>query len=134
MRRVLCICLAILLFLGMVTPMALAETAPAFRTEPMISAGAEHTVALRDDGTVWTWGRNWEAQLGDGVVPIWYRSTPTRVQSLTNVIAVSAGWSHTVALRSDGTVWACRHRNLDNLQPRTFIFPQSRFLMYLGLM
>jgi len=75
-----------------------------FRTEPMVAAGDFHTVALRTDGTVWTWGWNGRGQLGTDATPTSHR--PTQVQALTNVIAISAGRSHTVALRSDGTVWA----------------------------
>jgi len=88
----------------MVTPMALAESAPAFRTEPMVSAGVWHTAALRNDGTVWTWGWNEHGQLGDGTTT--NRHTPVQVQNLTNVTAISTNSFHTVALRNDGTVWA----------------------------
>jgi len=70
-----------------------------------ISAGNSHTVALRSDGTVWTWGRNWNGGLGDGTTTD--RHTPVPVQGgLSNVVAISAGNGNTVALRSDGTVWA----------------------------
>jgi len=31
-----------------------------------IAAGNHHTVALKEDGTVWAWGRNSDGQLGDG--------------------------------------------------------------------
>lgn len=30
-----------------------------------VAAGDFHTVALKNDGTVWAWGRNHEGQLGD---------------------------------------------------------------------
>ena len=69
-----------------------------------ISAGSSHTVALRADGTVWAWGWNRNGQLGDGT---WDTQSlvPVQVQDLTDIIAISAGWTHTVALREDGTVW-----------------------------
>ena len=73
-------------------------------TLPMIAAGGNHTVALRYDGTVWTWGANGMGQLGDGTNAA--RRVPTKVQELTNVVDISAGSSHTIALRADGTVWA----------------------------
>lgn len=76
---------------------------------PAISSGYWHTVALRSDGTVWTWGGNFSGQLGDGTMTL--RTVPTPVSGLTGVSAISAGWQHTVALRSDGTVlaWGDNH-------------------------
>jgi len=37
----------------------------------------EHAIALRSDGTVWAWGRNWNGQLGDGTITT--RNTPVQV-------------------------------------------------------
>jgi len=77
-----------------------------------ISAGKYHTVALKSDGTVWAWGVHSEYdQLDDeiGAMSSWgekYSYIPMQVKGLTNVVAVSAGFLHTVALKSDGTVWA----------------------------
>jgi len=80
-------------------------------TMPTVLAGEGHTVALRSDGTVWSWGDNGYGQLGRGTVdkgsPI-----PTQVGNLSDIVAIAAegGASflktgHTVALKSDGTVW-----------------------------
>jgi alpha-tubulin suppressor-like RCC1 family protein len=41
-----------------------------------VAAGAMHSVALLDDGTLWAWGFNWQGQLGDGTTT----SAPTPVQ------------------------------------------------------
>jgi len=76
-----------------------------------IEAGSGHTVALRNDGTVWTWGRNQSGQLGDGttanrLIPVQVLGGATGNLFLRNVIAIAAGDGHTVALRYDGTVWA----------------------------
>ena len=70
-----------------------------------IASGGNHTVALKDDGTVWVWGDNTDGQLGDGTRGT-YRITPVQVSGLGNIIAITAGYSHTVALKDDGTVWA----------------------------
>jgi len=70
-----------------------------------IACGGAHMVALKDDGTVWTWGDNWSGQLGDGTWEI--SLTPVQVSGLTNVTAIAAGYDHTLALKSDGTVWTC---------------------------
>jgi alpha-tubulin suppressor-like RCC1 family protein len=64
-----------------------------------------HSLALKSDGTVWTWGYNYSGQLGDGTTTN-SRSTPVRVLNLTGVTALTAGYGHSLALKSDGTVWA----------------------------
>ncbi len=69
-----------------------------------ISAGGWHSVALKNDGTVWAWGWNSDGQLGDGTTVD--KSIPTQVPSLTNVTKIAAGTYHTLALKNDGTVWA----------------------------
>lgn len=60
-----------------------------------IDIGLFHTVALRQDGTVWWWG--WDALLGK-------TGTPTQVPGLAGVSAVSAGQQHSCALTSQGNV------------------------------
>jgi alpha-tubulin suppressor-like RCC1 family protein len=42
--------------------------------------------------------------LGDGTQTS--RSTPVQVRNLTGVVAVAAGGSHSLAVKSDGTLWA----------------------------
>ncbi|HEV7396353.1 MAG TPA: hypothetical protein VGN86_07560, partial [Pyrinomonadaceae bacterium] len=69
-----------------------------------ISGGSQHTVALKSDGTVWSWGRNNFSQVGDGTTAF-RQLTPVQVTSLTGAIAVSAGGDHSMALKSNGTVW-----------------------------
>jgi alpha-tubulin suppressor-like RCC1 family protein len=73
-------------------------------TTPMVVAGFEHTVVLRSDGTVWAWGRNQEAQLGNGGRHNLF--TPVQARDLDKVIAIATHKIHTLALRNDGTVWA----------------------------
>ena len=74
-----------------------------------VSAGSFHTIALRSDGTVATWGFDTDGQLGNGSL-FGNQSTPKVVVSssgmgsLTNVVAIAAGSSHNLAMRSDGSV------------------------------
>ena len=71
---------------------------------PQIAAGESYTMALKVDGTVWTWGFNGFGGLGDGTTI--KRLTPVQVTGLVGVTTIAAGQYHTVALKSDGTVWA----------------------------
>jgi alpha-tubulin suppressor-like RCC1 family protein len=81
--------------------------------------GGFYTVTLRQDGTVWAWGRNTDGQLGDGTTT--NRSTPVQVQGLTGVTALAPGSNHTVAMRQDGTVWAWGLNTDGQLGDRTTI-------------
>lgn len=96
------------------------ETTSTFKTEPMVAGGGEHTVALQNNGTVWTWGQNAFGQLGLGS-PILRTATPVQVQNLSEVTAVAAGASHTVAVRNDGTVWTWGNNNTGQLGDGTTI-------------
>lgn len=71
---------------------------------PMVSAGLNHSISLKSDGTLAVWGNNYFGQLGDGTTTD--RLTPKALTGLSNVTAVAAGLYHSVALKSDGTVIA----------------------------
>ncbi len=58
-----------------------------------VAGGADHTLALRSDGTVSGWGSNVSGQI----------TIPT---DLSTAVAITAGANHSVALRADGTVVA----------------------------
>jgi len=70
-----------------------------------ISVGWGHTVALKTDGTIWSWGANTDGQLGDGTNTD--RSTPAQIGNSNNWKAVAAGFTSTFALSMDGSLWAC---------------------------
>jgi len=89
-----------------------------------ISAGGGHSIALRSDGTVWAWGRNGESQLGIGATSEDVHPSPVQVVGgeaggtyLTDIIAISAGHGHTLALRADGTVWVWGVRSISGVVP-----------------
>ena len=69
-----------------------------------VSAGTNHTVALKTDGTLWAWGNNFYGQLGLGDNSD--RNIPVQVGTDTNWETVSAGHNYTVAMKDDGTLWA----------------------------
>jgi len=76
-----------------------------------VSAGTYHTMAVTTDGTLWAWGYNSNGQLGLGDTT--QRTSPTQVGTGTNWASVSAsvyhsggGGYHTLAVKTDGTLWA----------------------------
>jgi alpha-tubulin suppressor-like RCC1 family protein len=68
------------------------------------SAGRYHVLALKSDRTVWAWGYNAYAQLGNGTTTS--SLYPVQVPGLSDVTAISAGMYHSLALKLDGTIWA----------------------------
>jgi alpha-tubulin suppressor-like RCC1 family protein len=81
----------------------LQDGAPLSNVRALVVADA-HTVALKNDGTVWAWGNNHFGQLGDGTSGVSVtRLNPVQVKlqdgtPLTQVIAMAAWHYHTVAL------------------------------------
>jgi alpha-tubulin suppressor-like RCC1 family protein len=70
-----------------------------------VAAGTFHSVALRVDGTVWTWGYNGYGSLGVGQ-GITESPTPIQVPNLSEVVSVEAEGTCSYAVKSDGTLWA----------------------------
>lgn len=77
--------------------------------KPMITTGTNFTIALKQNGTVWSYGKNDVGQLGSGnnensnkPIQVYCDNTNT---PLNNIVQISTGNSHSVAISSDGTVY-----------------------------
>jgi alpha-tubulin suppressor-like RCC1 family protein len=88
----------------------------------VLAAGQYHSLAVKSDGTVWAWGYNYYGQLGNGASGSGAdQHTPVQVVGaagvgwLTGVVAVAAGQSYSLAVKSDGTVWAWGLNNYGQL-------------------
>jgi alpha-tubulin suppressor-like RCC1 family protein len=69
-----------------------------------VSAGASHSMAISANGTLWGWGANGSSQLGDNGTTL--ANAPKVILSdIKNWTVVAAGASHTMGVRSDGTLW-----------------------------
>ena len=78
-----------------------------------VACGSFHTVAIKTDGTLWTWGSNVYGQLGDN-------TTSNRLTPVTT-FAGGTDWkqvacsNHTAAIKTDGTLWVWGRNNSGQL-------------------
>ncbi len=78
-----------------------------------ICAGSGHGIALKTNGTVWTFGRNEYGQLGLGHNK--EVGTIKEVTSLSNISKIAAGAAHNLALLSNGKLFAWGHNKFGEL-------------------
>jgi len=65
-----------------------------------VSARGYHSLGLRSDGALWSWGYNYHGQLGLGDTT--KRLSPTQVGSDTTWVAVAAGYAHSLGCAPTG--------------------------------
>ncbi len=69
-----------------------------------VALGADHICAIRDDGSLWCWGRNDEGELGDGTFNT--HEAPEEIGAGGSPwVSISAGEWHTCGTRADGSAW-----------------------------
>src|SRR5262249_26778113 len=86
-----------------------------------VAAGSIYSLALRSDGSVLAWGDNANGNLGDGTVTL--RVIPVQVNGLTagsGVTKIAGSNSHSLALKTDGSLLAWGSNNVGQLGRGTF--------------
>jgi|GEM_PF-959907 len=83
-----------------------------------VAGGANHSVALTTSGNVYAWGANDKGQVGASnstcnSLPC--QTTPAQVTGLSGITVIAAGDNFSLALKSDGTVWAWGDNSLGQL-------------------
>ncbi len=68
-----------------------------------IASGGNHSLALKDDSTLWTWGDNIFGQLGTGSLSI-IEHNPKQAQGITGIVEIDAD-NHCLALTKDEKLW-----------------------------
>jgi alpha-tubulin suppressor-like RCC1 family protein len=71
-----------------------------------IGAGPLHALAVKADGSLWTWGSRDGDKLGRTCWPFTCYASPGPVSGLPSIVQAVGGYSHSLALSADGTVWA----------------------------
>jgi alpha-tubulin suppressor-like RCC1 family protein len=83
-----------------------------------VDSGDNHTVAIKQDGTLWTWGLNSYCQLGDGTQRS--RSSPVQTNSYGYDWAqAAAGNDFTLAVKQDGSLYAWGNNKFGQLGDNT---------------
>lgn len=67
------------------------------------TAASQHTIAIKNNGTLWIWGYNDHGMLGTGTTGS--VMTPTQIGTDTDWKSATGGNSHTIALKTNGTIW-----------------------------
>jgi alpha-tubulin suppressor-like RCC1 family protein len=89
-----------------------------------VSAGNVHTVALKSDGTIWSWGSNGYGQLGDNTTTI--SSVPVQeYNGDTDWESISANRYNTLAIKSDGSVWGWGYNEYSKSLLKYIAYPIS---------
>lgn len=78
-----------------------------------VAAGNQHSLMLKEDGTVWACGGNSYGQIGTmGTSDVFYLS---HLVSLSNIVDIAAGGSHNVVQGADGTIYVWGNNNYGQL-------------------
>jgi alpha-tubulin suppressor-like RCC1 family protein len=78
-----------------------------------VSSGYSYNLAIKTDGTLWSWGYNAQGQIGDGTQT--YRNSPVQVGSETIWAYVGCGNKSSYAIKTDGTLWSWGQNNIGQL-------------------
>ncbi|MBL0013463.1 MAG: T9SS type A sorting domain-containing protein [Flavobacterium sp.] len=70
----------------------------------MVSAGSQHTMAIKNNGTLWVWGRNEVGELGLGFNQI-PKYIPTQLGTSANWETIAAGEYCSAAIKTDHSLW-----------------------------
>ena len=89
-----------------------------------VSMSPVNVAAIKNDGTLWTWGFNSYGQLGDNTTV--NKSVPVQtVAGGTNWKQVSAGGNCMSAIKTDGTLWSWGFNSNGQLADNTFVHKSS---------
>lgn len=71
----------------------------------MVSAGENFSLGIKTDGTLWGWGQN-SNRLGLGIGNLANQNLPIQIGTANDWATVSAGNVHSLAVKTNGTLWS----------------------------
>jgi len=86
-----------------------------------ITAGANHSLFLKSDGSLWAMGDNFNGQLGDGTYNYIGINLPEQIET-NGVTGISAGAYHSMFVKSDGSLWAMGDDEYGQLGDGTYTY------------
>ena len=96
------------------------------QTARKLDSGNNHTVAIKSDGTIWSWGNGTYGHLGNNTSGAsTNKSSPTQIGALTTWSQVAVGEYFTTALKTDGTMWLWGRNNYGQIGDNTVILRSS---------
>ena len=99
------------------------QTVAGGSTWKQVSVGYLQSAAIKTDGTLWTWGRNSNGQLGDNTTVD--KSSPVQTITGGSWSAVSCGYEFITAIKPDGTLWTWGRNNNGQLGDNTTVDKSS---------
>lgn len=94
------------------------QSGPILSKWKSISAGSiGFAVAIRLDGTLWSWGYNHDGELGDGTIIT--KEFPVQIGTANDWETISCGHKHSLATKTDGTLWSWGYNGFGQLGNNT---------------
>ena len=76
-----------------------------------VAGNSDHAIAVKSDGSAWSWGYNNYGQLGNGSttnnssLAVQVKGGESGEEYLTDMMSVSGGNSHSAGVKKNGSVW-----------------------------
>jgi alpha-tubulin suppressor-like RCC1 family protein len=77
------------------------------------SGGSGHSLAIKQNGTLWSWGYGSSGVIGDGAYIT--RLVPTQIGTASDWYKISVGYDHSIAIKNNNTLWSWGRNDIGQL-------------------